>query len=198
MISSDEHLNAHELNPTGGSWGGVLDIFAGESEPRLVWTFILTFPEAQRDYGDTSVNLVIDGVPLPDSDWRHMAPRQVTCARFAEPVESSVYFFMHHRYDGVAVELVEQRGTDLLVSATLSGDVDGLGHDHLSARALLSFSRIHVTADVASDAFHARTELHRLTQVDGLVAGPSHSQGFDFRPAEAADTSGPSEREVSP
>jgi hypothetical protein len=104
---------------------------------------------------------------------------------FAEPVEASVYFFEHHRYDTVDLRILEQRGTLPHAAVRLSGDLDGLGVDALDADAWLTSSGITVSLSEARSAGAASTRLREFCDVSGLVCSAGLTDGrFLFSPGD--------------
>ncbi|MER7331402.1 MULTISPECIES: hypothetical protein [unclassified Micromonospora] len=104
----------------------------------------------------------------------------------AEPAESSVYFFQHHRYGLTDLEIFEQRDLWIHARATLSGDLDGLGVDPLIADARLRFDGIRVhLSDTTSDE-SALARLQDFAATDGLSYTPTPgSPSFRFAPADS-------------
>lgn len=186
MTWGEGHLKRDEPVSTGGTWNGLLFENQNTGFPlSLVWTFTFGFPEVERDFGDTQPNACVDWVPLFGADSRAMEGRTATASVFGEPIESSVYFFEHHRFDFASLSVRAQDGTGLLVSAELNGDVDSLGLDDLSVEAWLDFDGIFVqpqTKPASIDA--ARTLLANFTDPTGL-SGDDRSHNFLFRPERA-------------
>jgi hypothetical protein len=151
--------------------------------PQLTWTFEFEFREVERECGDTPVSVSVDWVPLPDAPWMRMAPRRTACGTFAEPIESSVYFFMHHRFDTVELELVEQRGSRLRAAALLRGDLDELGIEELQLESWLEFTGIAtaLTRPLAEEETAAL--LGSFTDTSGLLPAGRGGGGFLFGPA---------------
>lgn len=159
----------------GGSWTGLLfDNQRTGYDLALTWTFEIEFQEIRRDYGATPASLTIDWVRAPIANWKDAAPREIECAVFAEPVESSVYFFAHHRYDGVELELVDQRNGSVDVRVMVQGDIDGLGLEKISAAATLEFGGIYVqTSTVGTNPTAAMALLAKHTDVAALRPTPN-------------------------
>lgn len=181
-IDADD-LRAGDLVPRGGSWGGILFNNPHVGLPiGLTWTFDFEFEAVEREYGDTPVSATVDFVPLPDAQWQQMAPRQIASRTFAEPVESSVYFFMHHRFDSVELDLLEQRGALLHVSGVLSGDLDGLGLDEIRVDTWLEFSGIITALSEPVSAEEASNLLGGFTDLSGLQPTARGGGQFEFTP----------------
>ena len=181
---TERPLVAGDLVPTGGSWSGLLfDNPAIGLPAQLTWTFNFNFTEVDLGYGPSAANMTVDWVPLPGANWRSLAGRTVSAAVFAEPVETSIYFFAHHRYDEAHLEVLAQRGPDLEVEATVKGDVDGLGLETVDVRAALAFEgiRVHLSDTPASPA-EAASRLAEFTDISGLVATGDRGR-FLFAPA---------------
>ena len=88
---------------------------------------------------------------------------------------------MHHQYDFIDLEIVEQQDTLIHCRARLSGDVDGLGLDPVAADAWLHFDgiRVHLNDVDSPDAALAR--LQGFTDIDRLVYSPGNdSVWFHF------------------
>lgn len=179
----DDGLAAEELIPKGGSWGGLLfDYPTIGLAPRLTWTFTVDFEDVQRSYGSTGVSLSIDWVPLAAGSWRRMVGQVASAAAFAEPVESSAYFFEHYRYDAVDLRVVDQRDQELHVRTDLSGDIDGLGIETVHLDGWLRFNGIIVqVSDVPATAAAATVRLRAFTDTDGLACSQG-SSSFKFQP----------------
>jgi hypothetical protein len=135
QVSSSDGLDPAELIPSaGGEWRGLLfDNPTIELPPQLTWTFTFPYQDVARDYGDSPVSLTIDWIPLATASWRTMTGITARCATFCGPGEASIYFFTHHRYDCIELDLLAQR--DLMVHAqtSVSGDIDHLGIGSLTA-----------------------------------------------------------------
>jgi hypothetical protein len=178
----EEGLSVGELVPRGGSWSSLLfDNPRIQLQPQLTWTFTFDYEEVERSYGSTAVSLSIDWVPLPRCSWRRMVGQVASASVFAEPIESSAYFFEHYRYDAVDLQVVEQRQHQLRVVAAVHGDVDGLGIEALEVDEWLRFHWIAVNlSDVPPTVALAEHRLEQFTDVEGLV-GTRTAGGFWFR-----------------
>lgn len=168
-MMSDSVL-ADELIAVGGSWSGLLFENPVSDYPlALTWTFTIEFSEVRRDFGSTSPNLAIDWVPLPESNWHSMKGRQMTCETFAEPIETTVYYSGHHRYDHVEFTMIDQSASLIDIRVAASGDIDGLGLPTISTAATLSFGGIYVqTNGVGTNVEAARKLLSTFTDTAGL------------------------------
>lgn len=178
-------LRASELVlAAGGQWDGLLfDNPTLGLTPWLSWSFTFLCADVSRDYGSSSVSLDIDWVPFATATWRDMAGQAVRSSRFAEPAEASVYFFEHHRYDTVDLQVVEQRGLEIRVAATVSGDLDGLGVDPLAVDQWMTFAGIHVSLSTVRSVEAASAQLNEFTDAVGLSCFPSRIAGnFVFSP----------------
>lgn len=170
-VGDDEGgLKARQLVPaTGGSWSGLLfDNAAVGLPPALTWTFRVPFEPVDGE----PVTLDVDWLPLPATGWRQLAGHAATSDAFAEPAESSVYYFGHRRYERVEVRVSEQDGSRIRVAATVSGDIDGLGPESITVDAWLEFAGISVQLGDAPSAEAALARLAEFTDVDGLVTDP--------------------------
>lgn len=163
-------LNADELQPVGGSWNGMLFENPISGYPlALSWTFTIEFAEVDRDYGSVSPSLSIDWVPSVASSWNEMAGQSFSGRSFAAPIETSLYFFEHYRFDHVDLAIESQTLDELTVHAAASGDIDGLGLAEVSTRAALSFAGIYVqTKATGVDRDAATALLARFVDIDGL------------------------------
>ncbi|GLY03762.1 MULTISPECIES: hypothetical protein [Actinoplanes] len=182
MADDEDALSLDDLVPIpGGSWAGLLFDNTGIGlPPALTWSFRFPFAEVERDYGDSPVFLDVDWLPLPGADWHAMTGQVVKA--LGEPAECSVYFFQHHQYDLIDLEVLDQRGTDLHVRATLTGDLDGLGIDPISADAWLPFGGLRVSLDDVTTAEAAEARLAALVDINGLVVPPSaYHSAFHFQ-----------------
>ena len=172
------------VSSSGGQWSGLLfDNPRLGLRPFLSWSFTFAFADASRDYGSSPVSVDLEWVPLDAVSWCDLASQEVRGRGFAEPVEASVYFFEHHRYDTVELRILEQRGTLLHVAVRLSGDLDGLGVDVLDADAWLTFTGITVSLSEARSAPVASTRLQEFCGIGGLVCSAGVTDGrFLFKP----------------
>jgi hypothetical protein len=178
-------LSVGELVPSGGGqWSGLLfDNPRLELRPFLSWSFTFAFADVSRDYGSSPVSVDLDWVPLTAASWRDLAGHDVRGRGFAEPVEASVYFFEHHRYDTIDLRVLEQRGASLYAAVRLSGDLDRLGIDALDAEAWLTFSGIIVSLSEARSAKVASTRLQEFCDIGGLMCSAGVTDGrFLFQP----------------
>ena len=177
-----DSLRIDELAPVGGTWTGLLFENPTTGYPlALSWTFSVNYAEVSRDYGSVSPNIEIDWVPAGGSGWQAMRDQHFACSRFGEPIETSVYFFEHHRYDAVELIVTGQRGAQLSVQAKASGDIDGLGIPEIFVDATVAFGGIYVQTDaVGADTGSAAELLGRFTDVDGLrPAARGHNVVFE-------------------
>ena len=178
-----DSLMAAELSPAGGTWAGLLFDNPGIGlAPQLTWTFTFDYREVSRDYGNVEPNLVIDWVPLHGGSWRNMMGQQASGAAFAEPIESSVYFFEHFRFDRAELRIDEQRGNDLHLAATVDGDIDDLGLAAVTAEGWLAFAGITVAlTGLEPPVDRALARLSEFTDTTGL-AGSWTGRSFHFAP----------------
>ncbi len=163
-------LRVEELTPAGGSWSGLLFENPARGYPlTLTWAFSIDFCEVVRDYGSVSPNLVVEWVPVGASSWRSMRGARFSVGRFGVPIEASLYFFEHHRYDEAEVVVHNQDADGLDVAVSVRGDIDGLGIGEVSARANLSFGGIYVQTEATGTDPEAAAELlRRVTEIGGL------------------------------
>ncbi len=185
LRSLDDGLTIADLRrPRGGRWSGVLfDNPALWLAPTFAWTFIVEYGEVARADGRTPVGLCLEGVPLNSRSWQEMTGQRAVSPSFASPIESSVYFFAHHRYDQTKLLVVEQRDHSLHVVAEVRGDVDGLGIESVPVDAWLLFDGITVAlSDPPSSVDAARTLLEGFTDTAGLE-GFERDDTFWFTPA---------------
>ncbi len=114
-----------------------------------------------------------------------MTPASLTCSEFGQPIEGSVYFFAHFRFDSVALTIGEQRGSQLYVSAVVEGDVDDLGISRLQAEGWLDFDSLIVAlSDVPATVAAARSTLESFTDAEGLE-GAHTGHNYRFKPSPA-------------
>lgn len=178
-------LSADELRPVGGTWNGLLFENPVSGYPlALSWTFSIDFDEVARDYGSVSPSLSIDWVSAGSSSWKRMEGRSFSGRSFADPIESSLYFFEHYRLDHVELVVESQTSIELTVEAVASGDLDGLGLAEVSARAELRFAGIYVQTETTGVDVEAATALlARFVDVDGLRPEPrGHNVIFEMLP----------------
>jgi hypothetical protein len=114
----------------------------------------------------------VEWVPLAAESWRRIGGHRVTSANFAEPAEASVYHYLHHRFETVALDLVEQRGRSLRAVVTVSGDIDRLGIDPVRADAWLTFTGILVSLHDVTSPDVALARLGQFTDTTGLALDP--------------------------
>ncbi|MDH3754949.1 MAG: hypothetical protein OEU32_13850 [Acidimicrobiia bacterium] len=172
---NDDGPTLEELMPVGGSWRGLLfeNASAGHTLA-LTWTFTIDFEEIAREYGSVAPNLVVDWVPLTPTSWRSVSGHEIECDRFGQPIETSFYFFEHHRYDNVSLSTGNQSGGKLIVSIRASGDLDGLGLAAVTFDGELDFDGIIVqTESSGTDTDAAVDLLARFTDTAGLSAAPT-------------------------
>lgn len=180
-MTNEDGPALEELAPNGGSWGGHLfDNPTIGLPPQLTWTFDVTFAEIKREYGVTSVGLTIDWVPLELSSWREMAGAESSSGSFADPIESSIYFLEHHRYDRVELKIREQRGEAVRLIAEVEGDIDKLGIPSVAVDQWLSFDRISVQLSDVSSVQEAAERLATFTDTADLVGEEMHPGIFRF------------------
>jgi hypothetical protein len=155
-------------------------------EPALTWGFTFDFAEIDRDYGEVTPELTVAWVPLPEpASWRGLAGVSLSCATFGEPVEPSVYYFEHHRYDSVQLSVLDQDGDRIHVRTVVSGDLDGLGIPKLVVEVWLDFQGIIVQLpEEARSVQAAAVELARFTSVKGL-AGQDRGRNYVFVPVNS-------------
>jgi hypothetical protein len=152
--------------------------------PHLTWRFRFPFEDVRRDYGSSPVSLDIEWLSLSAAGWRNMTGQAVRDA--AHPAESSVYFFQHHRYDLIDLEIIGLRDLCIHARATVSGDLDGLVMDSVLANAWLRFDGIRVHLSDVTSARSALARLQDFTATDGLSYTPTpNSPSFRFAPADS-------------
>ncbi len=171
--------------PIGGTWSGLL--FENRRtgyDLRLTWTFTFDYEPVHREYGTTTPSLTIDWVPFGRCSWRGLAGNSANSKRFAEPIESSAYFFEHYRYEEAGLRVVEQQAADVRVSATVRGDLDGLGLDSLEADQRLQFRGIYVQPSLLPESTEAAASLlAEFTDTTGL-AGVRRQHNYVFEPTD--------------
>lgn len=139
----------------------------------LSWSVTIEFEPLRKDVGDVSPSLTVEWVPADGGGWKGMSRRRFACGTFGEPVEASLYFFEHFRFDHAEVLTGALSGSDLGVELVVRGDLDGLGIPRVSAQAVLGFEGIYVQADaVGTDPKAAAERLGKFMDLDGLRARP--------------------------
>ena len=181
-VMGDDAPRQDELVPQGGTWRGL--VFENPPiglERALTWEFEFEFAEVERDYGDTSVGLSVAWVPLPGAAWNAMQGQEASGEEFGEPIETSAYFFEHHRYHRVKLQVLEQDGARIRVAVEADGDVDGLGVPRWQVEEWLEFDGIavNVSSDVRT-VEDAEAMLAEFTDAGGLRCRGS-SGDFRFR-----------------
>lgn len=182
--AGDDGLRTAELRrPRGGTWGGILFDNPGLwLAPAFTWTFTIQYGDVARDHGRTPLQVCIDWVPLKARGWQEMTGQRAASPRFAHPIEASVYFFEHHRYDTTKLLVVEQRDRSVHIVAEVRGDLDGLGIEAVPVDAWLLFDGITVAlSDTPTSVDAARTALEAFTDTTGLE-GFERSDVFWFAP----------------
>ena len=165
-------LRQEELVPRTGAWGGVLFENPAVGVPlRLSWWFRVDFETISRSYGDTTPNLQVEWVDLSVPSWRHLEGCATQSQAFGDPIESSVYYFEHHRFEAVAMRVNSQSSTSIDISIVVRGDIDRLGIDSLHVETALEFEGISIhTEGLTAD--EAVTTLSAFTDTDGLTPTP--------------------------
>jgi hypothetical protein len=157
----------------GGEWCGLLfDNPFLHLPPRLTWSFTFPFEDVSREDGDSPLSLSVEWLPIPADSWRRIVGHHLTSATFGEPAEASVYYYMHHRFETVDLQLIDQRGRSLRAVAAVSGDIDGLGIDPVCADAWLTFTGILVSLHDATSPDLAQARLDQFTDTTGLAFDP--------------------------
>ncbi|MEH0825659.1 MULTISPECIES: hypothetical protein [unclassified Micromonospora] len=185
--AGDENtLDSSEFVPAeGGEWRGLLfENPALGLAPQLTWSFHFPFQPVSRDHGSSPLTLDLEWLPIPADGWRSMAGRSAGSSQFAEPGEASVYYFAHHRYDAIDLQILEQRDLAIHVRANVSGDLDGLGVEPVVADAWLRFAGITVSLSDTVTADAALARLSEFCDITGL-AQAADPGGIHFRFAPA-------------
>jgi hypothetical protein len=172
----------------GGTWSGLLfDNPRLRLPAHLYWSFDFPFADIDRSDGSTPVSLELEWIPVVTPGWRDMAGRTATVDQFADPGEASVYFLQHHRFDSIALEIIEQAGPDIRARVTVSGDLDRLGLETVTAEAWLRFQGLVVSVSDVSTGEEALARLAAVTDTTELVAARSPAdRAFRFAPGPAA------------
>lgn len=161
----------------GGSWSGLLfDNPVIGLPAALTWACVLPLTPIDGE----PATLDLEWLPLPVSNWQTVTGLETTGASFAEPVEASVRFRGHHRYDRVTVRVTEQDGPRIRITATLAGDLDELGPDEFTVDAWLTFSGITVQLNDVTSAAAALERLTEFTATTGLTE-VDDPRGIAFR-----------------
>jgi hypothetical protein len=128
MTRGADGIDPEEILLVGGSWEGLLFENPSTGLPLLLsWTFTFEFADVARGFGTSPLSLTVDWVRLGGSTWEAMVGQSASGSSFGDPIEASVYFFEHHRFDAAEVEVTAQDGDRLYVMASVRGDIDGLG-----------------------------------------------------------------------
>lgn len=180
-----DDLVVSELVPIGGSWNGLL--FANPAvgvRTSLTWGFSFDFEPLERDYGEATPGLTVEWARLPEvTAWSAMAGLDLACAALGDPVEASVYYFAHYRYEAVRLSILDQEGNRIRARATVAGDIDDLGIPELTAEAWLDFEGVIVhLPEKSASADLAATVLAKFTSLEGLV-GLDRGANYVFTPA---------------
>jgi hypothetical protein len=185
MTWGGDGIGRDELSLLGGSWAGLLFENRRTGFPlSLVWTFTFEFAEIARDSGGSALSLTVDWVPLGRAPWGAMHGQRASGSSFADPIEASVYFFDHHRFEAATVEVVAQDESRIDVKASVSGDLDGLGLDSLSVEGWLEFDGVRVQPETKPSTVDAARELlAQFTSPTGLV-GEDCGHSYHFRPLD--------------
>jgi hypothetical protein len=170
----DDKLCIDDVVPAaGGEWWGLLfDNPSVHLPPRLTWSFTFPFDDVSREDDDSPLSLSVEWLPIPVDSWRRIAGNHLTSAAFGEPAEASVYYYVHHRFQTVDLQLTDQRGRSLRAVAAVSGDLDGLGIDPVRADAWLTFTGILVSLRDATSPEMALARLGQFTDTTGLAFDP--------------------------
>ncbi|MFN0027079.1 MAG: hypothetical protein ACKV2O_07835 [Acidimicrobiales bacterium] len=161
MTPDGDGISHDEFQLVGGSWGGLLS----------------------RGFGSSAVSLTVDWIPLERASWGAMAGRRASGSSFADPIEASVYFFDHHRFNAATVEVAAQDQGRLYVKVSVSGDLDRLGLDWLAVEEWLEFGGVIVQPETKPNtADAARGLLAQFSNPTGLV-GEDRGHNYRFRPA---------------
>lgn len=177
---SDE-LEPAELIPDGGEWGAYLFENRETGVPlQLAWWFNVGFQVVSRPYGLTRPNLQVDWVSLETPSWQQLEGTKLRSDRFGQPIETSLYFFEHHRYSDLALDVLEQESTIIEISVTAWGDLDRAGPSRIEVRSNLEFTGINASAELGSAATVAR-RLSDFTDVSNLHQARAGDK-FVFRP----------------
>ncbi|WP_157746002.1 hypothetical protein [Micromonospora purpureochromogenes] len=181
-VGDEDALDRSDFVPAeGGEWRGLL--FENPTlglAPQLTWSFHFPFQPVSRDHGSSPLTLDLEWLPIQADGWRSMAGRRASSSRFAEPGEASVYYFAHHRYDAIHVQILEQRDLAIRVRANVSGDLDSLGVESVAADAWLHFAGITVSLSDTVTADAALARLSEFSDITGL-AHAAAPNGIHFR-----------------
>ncbi|MFI5930529.1 hypothetical protein [Actinoplanes sp. NPDC051494] len=152
-----------------GAWHGLLfDNPAVRLAPALTWSFRI--PAGDGD-------LELDWLPV-DGPGRHaMAGREVVSTSYAEPGEAG---YRNHRFDRIRLLITGQDHDLITVTATVSGDIDGLGRDEITVTGRLAFTGITVQLSDTVSGAGALARLAAFTDVSGLREVPD-PRGIAYR-----------------
>jgi len=152
-----------------GEWGALLfDNPVLRLPPALTWSFRI--PAG----GST---LELDWLVV-DTPGRHtMTGCGATSSSYAEPGEATVDGY---RFDRIALQVTGQDGDRITVTATVSGDIDKLGRDPVTATARLRFTAFTVQLSDTTTEAGALARLAAFTDITGLAATPD-PRGIAYR-----------------
>jgi len=170
---ADGLLSTDLIPASGGAWSGLLfDNPRIGLTPQLTWNFEFRYRDAVRDYGNSPVSMTLDWIPLETSTWSAMTGLTARGTEFGDRGEASVYFFAHHRYANIELDLMSQRNVAVNARATVAGDTDGLGIESITAEAWLRFAGIRVALSDVRSADVALSRLQDFTDTVGLSPTP--------------------------
>jgi len=134
--------------------------------------FSFPYRDAERDYGHTPVTLDLEWIPLTAPSWQALVGLDAHSRTFGEAGEASLYFFEHHRYDKVDLHILEQHDEMVHVQVSVTGDIDHLRIESITADAWLRFDSITVALSDARTGEAAWSRLREFTDTAGLSPTP--------------------------
>lgn len=138
--------SADEIRPVSATWSGSL--FENKLigiEPSVLMGIDIECEDmpAEKMASDESVSVSVEWIPFGLESFRSIKGETFVCEIFGEPVEPSIYFDgIHHRFDSVIVEVLDQRGWTADFRIRISGDVDNLGLDAFELTVTAEFTGI--------------------------------------------------------
>jgi hypothetical protein len=161
------------IRPGYGAWGGLLfDNPRIGLAPRLTWAFTFPYRDVERDYGHTPVTLDLEWIPLTAPSWQALAGLDARSTTFGEAGKANLYFFEHHRYDRIDLDVLEQHDEMVHAWVSVTGDIDRLGIESITADAWLRFDGITVALSDARTGEEAWPRLREFTDTAGLSPTP--------------------------
>lgn len=161
-------VTAAEIVPVNATWSGSLfeNKFLG-IEPSLLMSISIDCQDmpAEKMASDETVSVSIDWIPFDGKNFNAIKGATFAGEVFGEPIEPSIYFDgIHHRFDKVTIEVLDQRGWTTDFRITISGDYDNLGLEEFGFTVTAEFLGVGYGIEEPG-------RLHEFTDTTGLVQG---------------------------